>query len=61
VHNPPLAEHQRIVAKVEQLMALVDTLETQLAASSATAEKLLAQVAQKHFQLTARLLEVEKS
>ncbi len=42
-------------------MALVDTLETQLAASSATAEKLLAQVAQKHFQLTARLLEVEKS
>jgi type I restriction enzyme S subunit len=39
---PPLAEQRRIVAKVEQLMALVDALETQLAASRATAEKLLA-------------------
>ncbi len=41
---PPLAEQRRIVAKVEQLMALVDALETQLAASRATAEKLLAAV-----------------
>jgi type I restriction enzyme S subunit len=41
---PPLAEQRRIVAKVEQLMALVDALETQLAASRATAEKLLAGV-----------------
>lgn len=38
---PPLAEQRRIVAKVEQLMALVDALEQQLAASHATAEKLL--------------------
>ena len=38
---PPLAEQRRIVAKVEQLMALVDALEQQLGASRATAEKLL--------------------
>ena len=38
---PPLAEQRRIVAKVEQLMALVDGLETQIAASRATATKLL--------------------
>jgi type I restriction enzyme S subunit len=38
---PPLAEQRRIVAKVEQLMALVDALETQLAASRATAKNLL--------------------
>ncbi len=38
---PPLAEHRRIVAKVEQLMALVDALDTQLAASRATAANLL--------------------
>jgi type I restriction enzyme S subunit len=38
---PPLAEQRRIVGKVEQLMALVDALETQLAASRAAAEKLL--------------------
>jgi hypothetical protein len=34
---PPLTEQRRIVTKVEQLMALVDVLETQLAASRATA------------------------
>ena len=34
---PPLAEQRRIVAKVEQLMAMVDGLETQRAASRATA------------------------
>ena len=35
------AEQRRIVAKVEQLMALVDALEQQLAASRATAANLL--------------------
>jgi len=38
---PPLAEQRRIVAKVDQLMALVDQLETQLGASRATAANLL--------------------
>src|SRR5690606_23280666 len=38
---PPLAEQRRIVAKVDQLMVLVDALETQLAASRATAANLL--------------------
>ena len=38
---PPLAEQRRIVAKVDQLMALVDALETQLAASRGTAANLL--------------------
>jgi type I restriction enzyme S subunit len=38
---PPLSEQRRIVAKVDQLMALVDELETQLAVSRATAKNLL--------------------
>jgi type I restriction enzyme S subunit len=38
---PPLSEQRRIVAKVEHLMALVDALETQLAASRAAAANLL--------------------
>jgi len=38
---PPFAEQRRIVAKVKQLMALVDQLETQLAASRTTAANLL--------------------
>ncbi len=38
---PPLAEQRRIVAKVDQLMALVDQLESQLTASRTTAENLM--------------------
>lgn len=41
IQLPPLSEQRRIVAKVDQLMALVDALETQLAASRATAANLL--------------------
>jgi type I restriction enzyme S subunit len=41
---PPLAEQRRIVAKVEQLMALMDELEVQLAASRAAAANLLSAV-----------------
>jgi type I restriction enzyme S subunit len=38
---PPLAEQRRIVAKVDQLMALVDQLETQRTTSRAIAGKLM--------------------
>jgi type I restriction enzyme S subunit len=38
---PPLAEQRRIVAKVGELMALVDELETKLATASTTGGKLL--------------------
>jgi hypothetical protein len=38
---PPLAEQRRIVANVDQRMTLADALETQLAASHATAANLL--------------------
>jgi len=38
---PPLPEQRRIVAKVDQLMALVDEMETQLATSRASAKNLL--------------------
>ena len=38
---PPLGEQRRIVAKVEQLMALVDALEMQIAASRDKGQKLL--------------------
>ncbi|MBK8870918.1 MAG: restriction endonuclease subunit S [Elusimicrobia bacterium] len=38
---PPFAEQRRIVAKVDQLMALVDQLETQLITSRATATDLM--------------------
>jgi type I restriction enzyme, S subunit len=48
---PPLAEQRRIVAKVEQLMAFVEALEMQLAASRATAANLLSALVA---ELTAR-------
>lgn len=38
---PPLAEQRRIVAKVDELMALVDALEAQLATARTTAERLM--------------------
>jgi type I restriction enzyme S subunit len=41
---PPLAEQSRIVAKVEELMTLVDTMETQLAASRDKGQNLLESV-----------------
>ncbi len=38
---PPLAEQTRIVAKVNELMALCDRLEASLAATAATRSRLL--------------------
>lgn len=44
---PPLAEQRRIVAKVDELMALVDELETQLATACDAGRNLLAAVVAK--------------
>jgi type I restriction enzyme S subunit len=52
---PPIAEQHRIVAKVDELMALVDDLETQLAASRAAAEKLLSALVAELTVTTSRL------
>lgn len=38
---PPLAEQRRVMAKVDELMALVDTSETQLATASTTGAALV--------------------
>jgi len=38
----PVAEQRRIVAKVDELMAVLDALETALTSARTTAEKLLA-------------------
>lgn len=48
---PPLAEQRQIVAKVQELMALVDELETQLATSRSTSADLMEAVVA---ELTAR-------
>jgi type I restriction enzyme S subunit len=42
---PPHAEQRRIVAKVEQMMSLVDALEQQLESSRVAATRLLAALA----------------
>ena len=39
---PPLAEQRRIVAKVDEIMAVLDALEAALTTARATAENLLA-------------------
>lgn len=54
---PRVAEQRRIVAKVDQLMAAVDHLETQLTASRANAEKLMETLVAK---LTAKLKRPER-
>jgi len=41
---PPLAEQQRIVAKVDEMMALCDRLEAQLAKSQVETSRLLESV-----------------
>ncbi|MCF8004295.1 MAG: hypothetical protein K9L32_08825 [Chromatiaceae bacterium] len=41
MEKTPIAEQRRIVAKVDQLMVLVDQLEAQLTASRTTAANLL--------------------
>ena len=46
--HQPLAAHRRILAKVEQLMAMVDALEQKLAAARATAAIFLTALSRAH-------------
>lgn len=58
---PPLAEQDRIVAKVDQLMGFVDQLEMQLAASEKTATELLDAVVHELLHPTADVIEFPRS
>lgn len=58
---PPLAEQRRIVAKVDQLMALVDQLEAQLAESKAKAQKLLDAVIHELLNPRAEIIEFPRA
>jgi type I restriction enzyme S subunit len=58
---PPFAEQCRIVAKVDQLMGLVDQLEAQLAASETTAKELLDAVVHELLHSTADVVEFPRS
>jgi type I restriction enzyme S subunit len=46
---PPLAEQRRILAKVEELMTLCDSLESQLASARAVSQRLLQAVLHEAF------------
>ena len=54
---PPLAEQQRIVAKVDELMALCDRLEGSLGAADTTRHRLLESLLQDALELAANELE----
>ncbi len=58
---PPLPEQHRIVAKVDQLMELVDQLEIQLATSEKTAKELLDAVVHELLHPTADVIEFPRS
>jgi type I restriction enzyme S subunit len=55
---PPLAEQHRIVAKVEQLMALVDQLETQLSEARAKSTALLEAVIHELLNPSAEIIDL---
>ncbi len=58
---PPLSEQRKIVSRVEQLMGLVDHLETQLVASEKTAKELLDAVVHELLHPTADVIEFPRS
>ena len=55
---PPLAEQRRIVAKVDQLMALVDQLESQLAAAKSKSAALLDAVVHELLNSSAEVIDL---